>query len=742
MGSATRLREPARPTPLLVTKLHPPPRREQTVARDRLLERLRPRAGVKLTVLAAPAGSGKTTLLGMWRDVEATERPVAWLTLDEGDNDPVVLWSYALEALRRVCPTIGASLPASVAAAGGVDLVLRQLVNVLVEEGDVALILDDFHRLSSGAARDSVAWLMEHAPASFQLVLASRSEPGLPLGAVRAHGELLELRADELGFTSREADALLNGRLDLGLAPGDVNRLVERIEGWPAGVYLAGLSLSGVQDRHAFVSTYGATSRHVVDFLVDEVLEAHGPAMQSLMLRSSIVDKLCGSLCDAVLEQEGSAQLLSQLSRTNLFLQPLDDDGEWYRFHHLFAQLLRVELEHREPGLSAMLHRRAYVWHREHGSVDEAIKHAQKAGAFSEAVEAIVETWLRTASAGRHATVLAWLEGFPPELVGEDPQLLLMTAWMCSLAGKRQEAAAAIDVLERLAWPGGLPLPDGSTSLEASLATLRAGFPWGDVGTAYRTAVRATELQSREASLWASAAWSLGKACYYRGDLDEADRWFDETVLGGAAKGRWLVTASALAYRSLVAAERGQIDEQRLLAEASADVARERGLEEERGEVHVAMGVSLAVRGRSDEALPYLERGVAVLRSGGQPLDLAMALIRHATVLQATGRRKDAAVAIAEARGTVDSCPDPGILAERLEALERPPRARRREAELSERELVVLRMLSGPLSERDMGRELYLSHNTIHSHTRSIYQKLGVSSRRQAVQRAAQLGIL
>jgi LuxR family maltose regulon positive regulatory protein len=212
--------------------------------------------------------------------------------------------------------------------------------------------------------------------------------------------------------------------------------------------------------------------------------------------------------------------------------------------------------------------------------------------------------------------------------------------------------------------------------------------------------------------------------------------------LGGAAKGQWLVTASGLAYRSLVAAERGQIDEQRLLAEASADVARERGLEEVRGEVHVAMGVSLAARGRSDEALPYLERGVAVLRSGGQPLDLAMALIRHATVLQATGRRKAAAAAIAEARETVDSCPDPGILAERLEALERPPRARRREAELSERELVVLRMLSGPLSERDMGRELYLSHNTIHSHTRSIYQKLGVSSRRQAVQRAAQLGIL
>jgi ATP/maltotriose-dependent transcriptional regulator MalT len=742
MGEATRPREPARSAPLLITKLHPPPRREQTLARDRLVERLRPRVGVKLTVVAAPAGCGKTTLLGMWRDVEATVRPVAWVTLDEGDNDPLVLWSYLLEALRRVCPGIDYPLPTSVGAPHSVEVLLRQLVNDLVEQGDVALVVDDFHRLSSGAARDSIAWLIDHAPSTFHLVIGSRSEPGLPLGAMRAHGELLEVRADELGFTSSEAEALLNGRLDLGLTRGDVDRLVERIEGWPAGVYLAGLSLAGVEDRHAFVSTFGGMSRHVVDFLVDEVLEAHDPSMQSLMLRTSVLERMCGPLCDAVLGREDSAELLSRLARTNLFLLPLDDDGEWYRFHQLFAQLLRVELEHREPGLGATLHRRAYVWHREHGSIDEAITYAQRAGAFAEASEAIVEAWLRTASIGRHATVLAWLEGFPPELSRRDPQLLLVKAWMCSLAGRREEATAAIAALERLGWPDQRPLSDGSRSFEASLATLRAGFPWGDVNTAYENALRATELQSRESTLWSGAAWSLGMACYYRGDLDAADRWFDETVEAGPPSERWLVTASALAYRSLIAGERGQVDEQQLLAEGGAEVARERGLEEVRGEVHVAMGVSLEAQGRLEEALPYLERGVAVLRSVGQPLDFAMALIRHATVLRAMGRREHAAAVIAEARATVDSCRDSGILVERLEPLEQPPRARRRETELSDREVMVLRMLSGPLSERDMGRELYLSHNTIHSHTRSIYRKLGVSSRKQAVQRALELRIL
>jgi LuxR family maltose regulon positive regulatory protein len=737
-----RLREPARSAPLLITKLHPPPRREQTIARDRLVERLGLSAGVKLTVVAAPAGCGKTTLLGMWRDVEATARPVAWVTLDDGDNDPVVLWSHALEALRRASPGIDSSLPALVDAPHLVDVALRRLVNNLAEHDDVSLILDDFHRLSSGAARDSVVWLIDHAPSTFHLVLASRSEPGLPLGAMRAHGELLEVRADELGFTSREADTLLNGCLDLGLAGGDVDRLVERIEGWPAGVYLAGLSLSGMQDRHGFVSTFGGTNRHVVDFLVDEVLEAHDPALQSLMLSSSVLERMCGPLCDAVLEREDSAELLSELARTNLFLLPLDDEGEWYRFHHLFAQLLRVELEHREPGQSATLHRRAYAWHREHGSVDQAIRHAQEAGAFAEASDAIAEAWLRTASVGRHATVLAWLDRFPPELSRQDPKLLLMRAWMCSLAGRREESTAAIAALERIGWPDRRPLPDGSTSLEASLATLRAGFPWGDVDTAYENALRATELQSRDSTVWADAAWALGVACYYRGDPDGADRWFEEAVDVGPPSERWFVTASALAYRSLIAGERGQLDEQQLVAKEGAEVAREHGLEDVRGEVHVAMGVSLEARGRLDEALPHLERGVAVLRSRSQPLDLAMGLIRHAGVLQSMGQREHAAAAVSEARATVDSCRDPGIMAERLEALGRPPRVRRRQAELSDRELVVLRMLGGPLSERDMGRELYLSHNTIHSHTRSIYRKLGVSSRMQAVRRAFELGIL
>jgi ATP/maltotriose-dependent transcriptional regulator MalT len=741
----TEARVPKPPPPLLITKLHPPPAREQTVARDRLVQRLQPRPGIKLTVVAAPAGSGKTTLLGIWRDAELARRPVAWVTLDEGDNEAVVLWSHVLEALRRVCPDLTVTpSPAAVGAAHVVDLVLPRLVNELAEQEGVALILDDFHRLSSGPARDSLAWFIEHAPSSLQLLLATRSEPALPLGALRAHGELLELRARDLWFTSDEADDLLNGHFGLGLARADVDRLVERTEGWPAGLYLAALSLRAVDDREAFLTRFGGQNRHVVDFLLDDVLDAHDAAAQSLMLRSSVLGRLTGPLCDFVLEREGSAELLGELSCTNLFLLPLDDEGECYRFHQLFAQLLRVELEHREPGLAPSLHRRASAWHRDHGSVAEAIEHAFEAGAFDEAAELVSGAWLSLMVNGRLPTILGWLDRFPPELVRDDRRLLLAQSWLRAFCGEREEAAAALAALERKGWPGDGPLPDGFSSLEASLATIRATFPGGDVGEGYRNALRAAELETPQSAPWSAASRSLGLSRYFQGDLDGADRAFAAAAKAGARNQRWLTTASALAYRSLIAGERDRLDLQRVLAEQALALAEERGIGELSGEVYVANGEALAAGGELDEALPAVARGVAIARSLGRPLEAVDALTRFAALCTRMSQRVAAAAAIAEAATILDGCADPGILRERLGALERPSRTngRRDDAVLSERELVVLRMLIGRLSEREIGRELYLSHNTVHSHTKSIYRKLGVSSRSDAVRKARELGLL
>jgi LuxR family maltose regulon positive regulatory protein len=267
----------ARQGVLVTTKLHPPPVREETIPRERLLDCLRSGSDHSLTLVACPAGFGKTTLLAAWREAEAARKPVAWLTLDEGDNDPVVLWTHVIEALRRASPAVARSVSADTVVAPVVDVVLPRLVNELDSLGEVTLILDDFHRLSGVPARASVRWFIDHAPPRVQLVLASRTEPILPVAALRAHGELLELRADDLRFTCEEADAFLNGHLGLGLTREDVEALVGKTEGWPAGLFLAALSLEHAADRHALARRFGGSNRHVVDFLVTEVLQAARP---------------------------------------------------------------------------------------------------------------------------------------------------------------------------------------------------------------------------------------------------------------------------------------------------------------------------------------------------------------------------------------------------------------------------------------------------------------------------------
>jgi LuxR family maltose regulon positive regulatory protein len=731
------------PRALLMSKLHAPVVRDETISRDRLLERLRAGSGCRLSLIACPAGFGKTTLLARWREVEATQKPVAWVSLDEGDNDPVVLWSYAIEALRGVCPAIGRTVsPATGGAAPIVDVVLPRLVNELADQAGIALIFDDFHRLSSGEARDSVAWFVDHAPSTCQFVLATRTEPALPLATLRAHGELLELRSDHLQFTSQEADAFLNGRLALGLAPEDVEALVRRTEGWPAGLYLAALSLRESADRHAFVHRFDASSRHVVDFLADEVIEEHDPETQAFMIRSSVLERLSGPLCDAVLEAQGSASRLDTLARTNLFLVPLDDRGEWYRFHHLFAQLLRLEFAQREPGLAPTLHRRASVWHRDNGTTEEAIHHALEAGLFAEAAELIEVSWPYYANMCRYLSVLAWLQRFPDEVLREAPRLLLVKAWVLSLSGRREEAARAIAAVEEAGVAGEGPLPDGFSSVEASLTTLRAVYSWVDVGARLTHGLRAAALEG-PGSRWRSlACLAVGMGYYFQGRYDDADPWLEEATAPALANEMWLVAGSVLAYRSLIAGEQGRREEQRLLAEQVTQLAREHTLN---GPVPLAVGVSLAARGRPEEALVLIERGVAALRSWGQPLGLAHALLHEASVLRTLGRRERGEVVIAEVRSILDTCSDPGILRQRLEAVELVPLARGAGPagdELTEAELRVLRLLSGVLTEREIGHELYLSHNTVHSHARSIYQKLGASSRAQALEEARRRGLL
>ncbi len=728
---------------LIATKLRPPAIRDQVVPRERLLEQLRPGSDPALTLVICPAGFGKTTLLAAWYQAETARRPVAWLTLDEADNDPVVLWSYVIEALRRVCPAVTLpAIPQLAEAARVTDVVLPRLVNELNGQGEVVLILDDFHRLS-GAALDSVAWFIEQAPSGLRLVLSTRVEPILPLALLRARGDLTELRLGDLRFTPGEADEFLNGRLGLRLERQDVEALVDRTEGWPAGLYLAALSLSRDADRHDFVTRFGTSpSRHVNDFLKAEVLQAHDPPTQALMLRSSILGRLCGPLCDAVLEQQDSAVMLDELARTNLFLVPLGDQGGWYRFHPLFAQLLRRELGRRAPGIVPALHRRAYSWHRDHGTAEEAIYHAIEAGEYAAAAELVEASWGKYRNNGGYRTVLGWLGRFPDEILAGDIRLLLVEAWVLTWGAMKKQAARAIAAAERLSDSGAGPLPDGFSSVEASLTTLRAAFPWGDASAQLEYGLRAAKLEGPGSPWRPMACWAVGMGLYLHGEFGAADRWFAESLMLAPASGRWLEAGSSMACRSLIAGEQARPDDQRLLAETAVALIHEHGVEDTCGEGWLALGASLAVQGRPEEALPPIERAIAILRSAGQPTGLAMALLRQVPVLRAVGQRERAEAAIAEAKSVIASCPDPGILADQLTAVKRSPRpAARPGQDLTERERTVLRLLKSGLHEREIGDELYVSRNTVHSHIQSIYRKLAVSTRAEAVERTRELGL-
>ena len=729
---------------LLVTKLQPPPVPAQAVARERLFERLRDGRGARLSLVACPAGFGKSTLLAAWLEADARERPTAWVTLDEGDNDAVVLWSHVIEALRRACPDLADETLTTLAVTAPVlEVLLPTLVNALAGQGEVVLVLDDFHRVSSPSTRESVAWFVEHLPATVQLVLSSRTDPALPLGALRAHGQLVELRVDELRFTPAEANEFLNDRLDLDLAAADVELLVARTEGWPAGLYLAALSLYGAEDKHALVKDFDGTSAHVVDFVASEVLAAHEPELQTFMLRTSVLERLCAPLCDAVLGGSASDDALESLARSNLFLLPLDDQRRWFRFHHLFAEILRLELERRDPELVATLHRRAFEWHREFGTTDDAIRHAVAAEAIAEAGQLIAENWVHYANAGRTESVLDWLTRFPEALLESDARLLLVEAWVSALRGREVDMRRAVAGVREL---GGLdegPLPDGFVSLESSLSVLSATFGWGDVAAILEHGGRSAELEGPESPWRPVITWALGWAHYCNGDLAEAERWLEETTALAPAADQWIVGVAATADLSLIAGRHGRRDEQMRLAVRAVELAAERGLIDavEDGEVHTAHGVALAAQGRHEEALPSLEKGVFLRRLWGQPLDLIDGLIELAAVASATGDRGRAEELFAEAEAIAAACRDAGALPGRVAAARGAARIGPRtraptQAELSERELAVLRLLQGRLSQREIAGELFLSFNTVHSHVKAIYRKLGVSSRDEALQRA------
>jgi LuxR family transcriptional regulator, maltose regulon positive regulatory protein len=708
----------------------------------------------RLILVDAPAGSGKTTLVAQWRSSPAESRAFAWISLDPGDNDPARLWWHVVCALQRACPKLDGDDILDALRVHTPDL-LETLLPLLAHKlarlpEPVVLVLDDYHVVREPGCHDQVAFLLTHLPPAIQLVMITRADPPLPLARWRAAGELAELRARELRFGSVQVAELVASVAGTELSEPDLADLVGRTEGWPAGVYLAALALRGHPSPSAFIRQFSGNSRFVVDFLIEEVLSHQPAGIRQFLARTSTLSRFCAPLCDAVVGSANAAEIIDIIERENLFVVPLDDTRRWFRYHHLFAQVLRRELARTEPEIVPVLHERASDWLRRSGLADEAISHAQAGGDAAKVINIIAGNWYAYVGSGRVATVRDWLSSLSDDTVADYPVAAHCGAWAAALSGDRESLRRWLPIIEAAEHDG--PLPDGLRSLRSSAALLKGTFGFEGIGPMRDAAAEAVTLELDSASPWhALAQATYAAALYWSGDLDAAAAEADRALSACPSIG--IIRMLAFSILSLVAVDQTRLTRAEQLAQSARDIATAAGsglaAAPQSSLAYTAVGAVFAHRGLLTEARREFERALQVRRSqsGISPWATVEVLIRLAPVLLGTGDRQEAVALAKEARLLLTSAPDGAdTQLARLDQLERrlarQPQGVPTGGPLTEREVAVLRLLRGPLSVREIGQELLVSQNTIKTHARAIYRKLDVSTRQDAITRSQDIGIL
>ena len=539
------------PTPILATKLYIPPPRPKIVLRPRLIERLNEglSSGRKLTIISASAGFGKTTLVSEW--VASCGRPVAWLSLDEGDNDSTCFLIYFIAALQTIAPKIGAGMLAALQShqPPPIESILTALINEInTLPENFILVLDDFHIIDSKPVDNALTFLLEHLPPQMHLVFATREDPPLPLARLRARGQLTELRAADLRFTTSEAAGFLNQGMGLNLSVENIAALEARTEGWIAGLQLAALSMQGRSDAASFIKSFSGSHHFILDYLVEEVLQRQPEHVRNFLLQTAILDRLSSPLCDAVTGQEDGKGMLEALERGNLFVIPLDDQRQWYRYHHLFAEVLQAHLREAQPDRVSALHRRASEWYERNGLRPDAIRHALAAKDFELAAGLIELTGPTTEDGSiQQATWLGWVKRLPEELIRARPVLNVWYAYVLLGSGDLEAAESRFKDAERWLESADTmkvqqPAPSVEMvvvdkkqfkSLPATIAIGRAyiALALGNIPDTVRYASQVLELTEADPFRHSQAYMLLGLTYWASGDLEAAERVFAEYTM-------------------------------------------------------------------------------------------------------------------------------------------------------------------------------------------------------------------
>jgi len=664
-------------TPILATKLYLPPPRPEVVLRPRLIEHLNEGLNRRLALICAPAGFGKTTLLSEW--LAAGEPPAAWLSLDEGDNDPTRFLAYLVAALRTVAPDIGEGVLGMLQSPQSppTESILTALLNEIATIPDeFVLVLDDYHAVDARPVDDALAFLLDHLPPQVHLVIATREDPNLPVARLRVRGQLSELRAADLRFTPTEVGEFLKEVMSLSLSAEDIAALETRTEGWIAGLQLAAISMQGRKDATSFIESFTGSHHFVLDYLVEEVLGRQSESVQTFLLRTSILDRLCGPLCDAVLQGTSASgqETLEYIEHSNLFLVPLDDERRWYRYHHLFADLLRQRLQQStassigdEVGDVAELHVRASQWYEDNGLEVEAIHHSLVAEDFERAASLIELSWRAMDRSLQIATWLGWVKALPDELVRARPMLSVAYAWALMDVGELEAGESRLRDAERwLETTADTSVPSAEMvvvdeeefrSLPVTIASAHAYLAQvlGDVSGTVRHARRALDLLPEDDHLGRAIPGALlGLAYWESGDLEAAHRTLADALMGFQMTGNIVAAISGTYGLADMRVDQGRLQEAVRTYERSLRLVMEQGEPALQGTAHLYLGLS-GLR---------LEQGD--LEAAKQHMLKSEELGEHATSPDWPYRSCVAKARMAEAQGELDDALDLLDEAERL----------------------------------------------------------------------------
>jgi LuxR family transcriptional regulator, maltose regulon positive regulatory protein len=734
---------------LVASKLRRPLIRPGTVRRSSLVERLAGSDRCPIVSVVAPAGYGKTTLLSQW--AEANGQAFAWVSIDEADNDAKVLLTYVAEALDAVEPIderVFDALASPVSSVPG-SVVPRLGAALSSMSAPVVLVLDDVHLLRNSECRAALSVLADHVPAGSRLALAGRAGPPLRIARLRAEGKIMEIGPADLSLTREEASSLLRDA-GLALAEEDVAELHKRTEGWPAGLYLAALYLREGGPFAGAAVSFGGDDRLVSEYMESEFLSRISARQRVFLTRTSVLERMCGPLCDAVLEMGGSAAVLADLAGSNLLLVPLDRRGEWYRYHHLFRDMLLAELHRLEPGLTPVLRRRAAGWCLDNGMPEAALEYSMTAGDVDGTARLAGQLAVPAYRRGRVTTVLQWF-GWLEDRGGIEghPMAAVLASGFSALMGRPVDAERWADAVDR--WQYGDPARPDDPSAEAWAALLRAILCRRGGEQMRADADEAVRRFAAGSFLTPAPALMQGIARILGGDPDGGELSLEDAVSVGEKANAHDDVAVALCEQALLAMARGQWDRAEVLAGRARSVLHRAGVEESYMTPLICALRARAAMHRGDAAAARRElvsaQHLRPLLTYALPYLAVQARIELARVHLALADQAGARTLMREVDDVLKRRPGLGTLAGEAQALwDQLSRERGSSvpgaSALTTAELRLLPLLSTHLSFPEIAQEMFLSRHTIKSEANSIYRKLGVSSRSQAVSRSLELGLL